>query len=105
MGAYEEIHFYNKDHTPGYDHRVISYVRWSEKEKLVVLSNFDAERSYNFELKVPGHIIQKWGLGDGSYTVQNMLYEESSTLEVQEGVGYISVALEPLQSFIFKLIN
>ncbi|MCE2613241.1 alpha-amylase family protein [Flavobacteriaceae bacterium D16] len=105
MGAYEEIHFYNKDHTPGYDHRVLSYVRWSENEKLVVLSNFDADRSYNLDLKIPGHIIQKWGLEGGSYTVQDILYKEDNTLEVLEGVGQISVELQPLQSFIFKLIN
>ena len=43
-GNYEDIHFYNKDNTEGYDHRVLSYVRWSELEKLLVIANFDAEK-------------------------------------------------------------
>ena len=50
MGEYEEIHFFNKDHTAGYDHRVLAYVRWSANEKLVIISNFDSEKSYELEL-------------------------------------------------------
>ncbi len=33
MGRYEEIHFYNKENTVGYDHRVLSFVRWTQEEK------------------------------------------------------------------------
>ncbi|MCX2718165.1 alpha-amylase family protein [Poritiphilus sp. M415] len=103
MGAYEEIHFYNKEHTPGYDHRLLSYVRWSEREKLVVISNFDAERSYDCDLKIPGHIVQNWALEDGTYSVRDALYGEENVLEIKEGVGHIPVKLEPLQSYIYAV--
>ncbi|MEO0902055.1 MAG: alpha-amylase family protein, partial [Bacteroidota bacterium] len=40
MGEYEEIHFFNKEKTENYDHRVLSYARWSPNQKLIMVSNF-----------------------------------------------------------------
>ncbi len=103
MGAYEEIHFYNKERTEGYDHRVLSYVRWGNDEKLIVLSNFDSYKSYEFELKIPPHIIDQWSLQDGSYEIEDVLYGSGNTLLVENGEGKIKVSSGPLESFIFKL--
>ncbi len=104
MGDYQEIHFYNKDNTPAYDHRVLSYVRWSDDEKLIVISNFDREKSYDFELKIPEDVISKWGLAEGSYPLKEKLYgKQQKRLSVVEGLGKISLQLEPLQSFIFSI--
>ncbi len=104
MGEYQEIHFYNKDNTPTYDHRVLSYVRWSFDEKLVIVSNFDREKNYRFDLKIPQDIIAKWGLADGIYPLKENLYgEQKNKLKVEEGQGKISIELDPLQSFIFRI--
>ena len=103
MGAYEDIHYYNKEHTPTYDHRVYSFVRWSEGEHLVILSNFDAQKAYSFSLKIPPHIIETWGVPSGSYPLEEMLYGKvKAVLEVSEGQGVIAVDLPPLESFIFR---
>ncbi len=102
MGAYEEIHFYNKEHTENYDHRVLSYVRWSEEEKVLVVSNFDSERSYEFELKIPPNIIESWGITEGSYEMNEMLYGSKASLQVNEGIGRISISLHPLESLIYQ---
>ncbi len=103
MGNYQDIHYYNREHTENYDHRVLSFVRWSEKEKLIVISNFDAERHYSFELKIPEDVIQKWKLGDGDYECTDMLYGSMAPLKVEQGSGKINVRLNPLESFIFAL--
>lgn len=105
MGAYEEIHFYNKDHTPGYDHRILSYVRWTDNEKLVVIANFDADRSYELNLRIPDQITKKWGLDDGMYSIEDVLYNSQNKMEVKEGVGYIPIKLEPLQSYIYAIVE
>ncbi|WP_424292328.1 alpha-amylase family protein, partial [Eudoraea sp.] len=60
MGNYEDIHYYNRDRTEDYDYRLLSFVRWSENEKLVILANFDDSRTYNFSLKIPENIINTW---------------------------------------------
>lgn len=104
MGEYQEIHFYNKDHTEDYDHRVLSFVRWTSNEKLIVLSNFDALKNYSLNLKVPEDVITKWELTDGDYPLSEVLYGEVfPKLSVINGQGQIQLDLAPLQSYIFKL--
>ncbi|WP_420320520.1 alpha-amylase family glycosyl hydrolase [Flagellimonas sp.] len=106
MGEYQEIHFFNKDNTENYDHKVLSYVRWSENEKLIVVSNFDDSNTYNFNLKVPKEVIETWNLNDGKYTLEEKLYERSNfILNVKNGVGSIDVVLQPLESYILSVIK
>ncbi len=104
MGEYQEIHFYNKEHTEHYDHRVLSYVRWSNNEKLIIVSNFDTEKSYAFNLKIPEDVVKKWQLKDGNYVLHEALYGlVDAEFKVENGIGTVSVQLEPLQSYIFRL--
>ena len=104
MGRYEDLHYFNKDHTPTYDHRVYSFARWSDAERLVILSNFDADQAYEFELKVPESLIASWGLGEGEHPLEEMLYGEHQTvLRVANGLGHIPLKVGPLESFILKL--
>ena len=104
MGSYQDIHYYNREHTENYNHRVLSYARWSENEKLVVVSNFDAQDTYAFELKIPANIIADWGLESGSYQMSDVLYgTKTVSLQITEGIGRITVEISPLESFIFKL--
>nr|WP_299171876.1 alpha-amylase family glycosyl hydrolase [uncultured Allomuricauda sp.] len=106
MGRYQEIHFFNKENTANYDHRVLSFVRWSENEKLVVISNFDKTNSYTFDLKIPNDIIREWKLQGGSYTLEEELYKEyRGTLKIKDGQGSIALELQPLESFIFKILE
>ena len=101
MGEYQEIHFYNREHTENYDHRVLSFVRWSQNEKLVIVSNFDVEKQYDLELKIPEDVVQKWKMGDGDYGGVNMLNGSKTVLKVEQGIGKIGIQLNPLESFIF----
>lgn len=104
MGEYQEIHFYNKDNTENYDHRVLSYVRWSDREKLIVVTNFDAQKSYAFELKLPQDVVAKWQLGDGEYPLYEALYGKiEKKLFVEDGQGKLKVELQPLESQIYRL--
>ncbi len=104
MGNYRDIHYYNRDHTENYNHRVLSYVRWAAHEKLVVVANFDANESYGFELKIPKEIISMWLLKDGVYDTEDQLTSDNAPkLIVEEGIGKMEINLNPLESFIFKL--
>ncbi|WP_240740229.1 alpha-amylase family glycosyl hydrolase [Flagellimonas allohymeniacidonis] len=104
MGEYQEIHFFNKEHTQNYDHRVLSYVRWSANEKLIIVSNWEGARNYSIELKVPGDIIEKWNLKDGIYTLEDQLYNKTQTeLKVENGLGTVTLHLEPLESLVLQL--
>ncbi|MGB5238076.1 MAG: alpha-amylase family glycosyl hydrolase [Flavobacteriaceae bacterium] len=103
MGRYEEIHFYNKENTDGYDHRVLSFVRWSGDEKLLIITNFDNERSYDLNLKIPPAIISEWGLHQDHYEMEDVLYGSVINMEVQEDRGSLQISLSPLESYIYRL--
>jgi glycosidase len=103
MGNYEEIHFYNKEHTENYDHRVLSYLRWKGEDRVLVVSNFDAGRSLSFYLKIPHHIISKWDLVNGDYEIRDALYGGTGLLQVKDGQGVVKISLKPLESFIYQL--
>ncbi|WP_425287348.1 alpha-amylase family protein [Lutimonas vermicola] len=104
MGEYREIHYYNKDQNPSYDHRIFSFVRWSDTEKLIIISNFDAFKSYDLNLLIPEDVIKNWGLVQGKYLLLDQLDDSlKNSLHVKDGKGILKIKLGPLQSNIFKM--
>jgi glycosidase len=104
MGAYKEIHMFNREHTENYDHRVFSFVRWSDDEKLIIVSNFDQDKNYEFDLKIPKDVIDEWDLDKGSVKLSDLLYEKiSSELIMDDGMGVVKVKLDPLESLILSV--
>ncbi len=104
MGEYLDIHQYNRVKTLNYNSKILSFVRYSKNEKLIIISNFDGEKTYNFELQLPNKIIQKWNLKDGDYQLTDQLYKTySSILKVSKNKAKASIELKPLQSFILKI--
>jgi bifunctional DNase/RNase len=79
-------------------------VRWSDNEKLIVISNFNAENTYGFELELPKDIVEKWNLENGEYQVEDQLYNTyKSTLNVRDNEAKVRVDVKPLESFILKI--
>lgn len=104
MGKYQEIQTVNRKDTKDYDPGLYSYVRWDNKEKLIIIANCSWVTTSHVDLIVPEDVIQKWNLNDGDYKVTDQLYNhEISTLEVKGGRGIIKVKIKPSESFIFKL--
>jgi glycosidase len=104
MGEFQEIQTANRNITSGYDIAIYSYVRWSETQKLIVVTNFYSLASSNFELRIPADIIQKWKLKDGTYTITDQLYHNKTTqLRVENGEGKAQISIGPSESFIFQL--
>jgi len=116
-GEYQEIHSFNRQHTQWYNDRVFSYVRWregerlfsylrtKESERLIIVSNFDAENTFAFELQIPEEIIHAWKLPDGHYALEDQLEASKSELIVKDGKAETRIDIEPLESFIYKLRN
>lgn len=103
MGSFQEIQSVNRENNPGYNELLYSYVRWSESQKLIVVSNFSSEKTV-FNLKIPSDIILKWNLKDGDYQLNDQLYNKSLVqLKVENGVGVARIEIVPLESFIYEL--
>jgi len=103
MGEYQDIHQYNRDKTFNYNSKILSFIRWSENEKLIIVSNFDANEPHEFELKIPTEIIKIWDLENGKFRLKDKLYNQASfDLQVNDS-GKIALTIKPLESFILKL--
>ena len=106
MGAYQDIHQFNREHTVWYNEKVLSFVRWSDEEQLLIISNFSSENSYGFDLGLPQNIIEKWKLKDGEYLLEDQLYKKySSKLVIKNTQAKVRIDLKPLESFILKIQN
>ncbi|RBN50802.1 alpha-amylase family protein [Flavobacterium psychrolimnae] len=104
MGKYQEIQTLNRQTTQGYDPGIYAFTRWSDIEKLIVVTNFSWITTSNFELKIPSDIIQKWNLKDGNYTITDQLYHKNSVeLKVFNGEGKAQITIAPSESFIYQL--
>lgn len=104
MGDFQEIQFANRYLTEGYDTNIYSFTRWSENQKLIIISNFSSDTTSSFTLKVPKLVIEKWNLADGKYKVVDQLYKKIKwILQVTDGEGSIPMQLLPLESVILEL--
>ena len=104
MGKFQEIQTENRNETVGYDPGMYSYVRWSAKEKLIIVVNFSWLKTSNFNLKIPADVIAKWKIKDGDYNIIDQLYKnKSAVLKVQNGIGTMAIKIAPSDSYIFKL--
>ncbi|MGI9237337.1 MAG: alpha-amylase family glycosyl hydrolase, partial [Woeseiaceae bacterium] len=104
-GGYAEIHSHNrKDAHAAYNDKVFSFVRWNGDERLIVLSNFDADNTHNLEVYVPADIIEQWQLTDGRYMLDEQLYRRNhAQLIVDAGVGRLRISLTALESAVLRV--
>ncbi len=104
LGEYQEIHTANRQANKNYDQKLFSFVRWNQDEKLIIVSNFDAEKQYDLPLVIPVEIIEKWKLDKAEYEVTDQLYQQfSAKMTLKNGVGEIMVKLAPLESLVLKI--
>lgn len=100
-GEYREIHRFNRANTQGYDHKLFSFVRWSEDEKLIVVTNFDAEKTYEIDLQIPTEILQLWSTDKDTVNLTNLLGSGTYSLQLPQG-KIEKLHLSPLESVILK---
>jgi len=101
-GEYAEVQTVNSN-TVGYSNKILSFVRWTDNEKLIIVSNFDAETTNNFDLKITAEVLSSMNIVDGEYKLKDQLYGTEATLKVIGGNGIVSVVIKPLESFIYSV--
>ena len=104
VGAFRNIHQYNRAHTPYYNDKVYSFVRETVEEKWLVIANFSKRDGFGFELQVPPELLSTWDLPNGTYPLTDELYGEVQThFHRTDSYGHIRVDIAPLQTLFFKL--
>lgn len=104
MGDYEQIQDVNLEAGLGYDFGLYSFVRWSDKEKLIIVTNFNQNTAVKCPVILPAGVVKKMNLKEGSYKMKDQLYLKNATeLIIKNGVGKFSIEIQPGESFIYKL--
>jgi glycosidase len=104
-GEYMELHTHNRQYAHGYDAKVFSFARWSNKQKWIVVSNFSATEARQFTLQLPDVLLNVWGLRKDSYTLRAHLGSEQQPfkLVVSGGEARLDLSLTPLESLVLQL--
>lgn len=102
-GKFAEIHTYNREKTTGYTDKVFSFVRWSNDEKLLIISNFE-ESPHDFQLKIDAETIKKLNLKNGSYKLTDQLSGKGGMELVVNETGLVEIQLAGLESLILKIL-
>jgi predicted alpha/beta superfamily hydrolase len=104
QGEYAEIQSANREAIDGYDGRLFAFVRWQGDERLIVVSNFDSDRSYELFMTLPPDVVSAWQLEPGRYVLDEQLYGENNDhLVVNEGTGTFGIRLGPLESVVYRV--
>ncbi len=104
MGEFLSLQEENLGANLGYDFGLYSYVRWSDKEKLVIVTNFNQNTAVNCEVILPAAVVKRMNLKEGKYTLTDQLYGKNKTeLQLSNGVGKFKLSIQPGESFIYKL--
>lgn len=130
-GKFTELHGYNLQRNKRYDESLLAFARWTHRdtdkkhktgesnevddtdlnivdskgdEKIIVISNFSAEKNYSIKLHLTPSLINDWQLKAKNYRLTDLLTgDESKKLQVLDQKAFIKVDLKPLQSYIFKV--
>ncbi|MCZ4307209.1 alpha-amylase family protein [Vibrio atlanticus] len=98
-GAYQDLHQSNQ-----LSDSVYAFLRFDNQELVIAAANFSQSKTDHIQLKVTAEVIQKLGIADGSYTLQEHIEGvQQQTLYVENGVGYFSAEFPPLAAFAWVL--
>ncbi len=111
-GYFYDLHSHNKHFTDGYSDQIYAFLRFAANQQLLIVSNFNANQTQEFNLKIPSTAIQAIGLSeDQSYTLRDIFQTETTTtmntgeVIISEGDSGIPINLPPLASYVFIIEN
>lgn len=105
MGNYQELHSYNRmDSTSAYGIKAFAFARWSDSQKLIVVTNFDASNSLKTTLQISPDLLKIWNLETGEQELQEILLKKKSAkLKVRKNSAELELDLAPLESWILEV--
>lgn len=104
MGAYKDLHRYNRTQNSAYTNKTFAYARWDEGQKLLVVTNFDETQSVNTVLHLSPELLKAWNLKPGNRELQEVLFGKKTTqLRVDAQGAQIDLVLGPWESAVFEV--
>ena len=102
-GEFDDLYLRNQQQL---GQRTYLFARHDHHQVVIVAANFDSQLSLEPTLTIDCDVIEKWQLSDGEYQfIEQIEGKQSLLLTVKEGVGSLSIPLQPLASYAFSLIK
>ncbi len=109
-GYLYDLNPHNRSFTPGYSDKMYAFLRFTDQQQLLIVTNFDAENGCFFKLKIPKTAIEAMQLSEElGYTLQDIFQTQQripfqpGEVIISEGDAGIPVEVGPLQTFIFEI--
>jgi glycosidase len=101
--AIKNGHFYDLQYAQNYDKRKIySYLRHTDKQKLLIVCNFDLDNSKNFRLSVPAHALEQIGMKGQREVVLKDIFHDKRQTSLSETEG-VQLEMKPNSVLIFEI--
>lgn len=95
-GSLYDLQAANRE-SEGYTEKVYAYLRFTENQRLLILTNFDRDDAARFKLRIPENVLQKMSLS-APFTLTGVL-GTSARLNYEEG---LELELPALAAYIFE---
>ena len=109
-GSFYDLYPHNYAHTEGFTPQTYAFLRFTDEQKLLVVTNLDAKHEQHFALKIPRTALKAMGLSEeGTYELQDIFQSDISLtfpaneVTISEDDQGIPLILAPLQSLVFTI--
>ncbi|WP_245623499.1 alpha-amylase family glycosyl hydrolase [Catenovulum maritimum] len=103
---YAEIQSINRSANPNYSQQQLAFVRYSQTDQVIVVSNFSEQATQALDIIIPSDLIAQMQLADGQYQLTDQLYNKTSAeLNITNGQGKFKLKLAGLESMVFKVMH
>lgn len=86
-GAFYELMLLNLHEGYGFDEKTYAYLRYTGKQRILVVTNFD-RNEHEFNVKLPAELLTQWNL-DGAVAFSDMLGDKVyHTTDINNGIGF-----------------
>ena len=109
-GNFYDLYPHNRTYTQGFGDQVYAFLRFTQEQKLLIVTNLDAHHEQRFALKIPRTALQAMGLTEEARYRGHDIFQSDTTLTFQasevcinEGDYGIPLTLAPLQSLVLSM--
>ena len=104
MGNYGDLHAYNRSQNPSYGDQVFAFARWDERQKLIVVCNFDEHHGLKTTLRLTSELLKAWKLEIGEQEIHEVMFKKKKTsLRVNREGAELQLDFGPLESAVFEI--
>jgi glycosidase len=100
-GSFYDLQWANRESKNYNNNKIYSYLRHTNKQKLLIVCNFDKQNSYETTLQIPAHAYETMGIKtDKKLNFEELLFHKSLKLTAK---NELNINLAPNSVYVFEI--